>query len=186
MFVRESDFDTNGVLHLLGTRGRTVPYTNPQTTGRVIVTVSSLLAGPYNLDGVGGFIDHARPTAQNQNGNWTNNAAGSFVVVQLPLPLVATEYTVRHGNSAGYALRNWNLEGSNDGVDWVVLRQHVNDTTLTVAEYSTATWDVNNPDRLAFSRFRIITTGFDSSGTQYLSMAGLELYGRVPGGTVAV
>jgi hypothetical protein len=93
----ESDFDTNGVLFLLGTNGRTTAYVNPHTTGKVVVTSSSISTGT-----VEGFIGHA------PNGyNFTTNNAGSFVARQLPLPLAVTRYTFRsdqHG--VNYAQRN--------------------------------------------------------------------------------
>jgi hypothetical protein len=170
----ESDFDTNGVLFLLGTNGRTTAYVNPHTTGKVVVTSSSIGQGTAE-----GFIGHGRPP----NGyNYTTNEAGSFVALQLPLAVAVTRYTFRNdANGGAYALRNWNFEGSNDGVEWVVLRQHVNDTPLAARAFSTASWYVN-PDGLAFSHFRIHQTGVHSNGNHFLMMGGLELYGRVDGG----
>ena len=171
----ESDFDTNGVLFLLGTNGRTTAYVNPHTTGKVVVTSSSIGEGTLE-----GFIGHGRPPDDGYN--YTNNVAGSFVALQLPLPLAVTRYTFRSDRSgASYALRDWNFEGSNDGVEWVVLRQHVNDTSLPAHQFATASWDVN-PDGLAFSHFRVHQTGVNSGGHHFLMMAGLELYGRVGGG----
>jgi hypothetical protein len=171
----ESDFDTNGVLFLLGTNGRTTAYVNPHTTGKVVVTSSPITNGTLE-----GFSGHARPPGDGYN--FTTNVAGSFVALQLPLALAVTRYTFRKDAQGGcYALRNWNFEGSNDGVEWVVLRQHVNDQSLAAQQYATASWDVN-PDGLAFSHFRIHQTGVNSSGNHYLMMGGLELYGRVVGG----
>jgi len=167
----ESDFDTNGVLFLLGTNGRTTAYVNPHTTGKVVVTSSPIESGTLE-----GFIGHGHPLTHGGN-NYTNCVAGSFVALQLPLPLAVTRYTLGAYN----VLRNWNFEGSNDGVEWVVLHQHVNDQSLAAREFATASWDVN-PDGLAFSHFRIHQTGVNSSEQHYLMMGGLELYGRVGGG----
>mmetsp|Transcript_22165 Transcript_22165/g.57833 ORF Transcript_22165/g.57833 Transcript_22165/m.57833 type:complete len:549 (+) Transcript_22165:57-1703(+) len=169
-----SDFDENGLLYWLGTNGKTTAYTNPHTSGKVVVTPSSVESG-----GAAGFIEHA---ARGRT-CFTENTAlpGSSVVVQLPAPMVVTRYTLRHGYSHGtYMLGNWNLEGSEDGAEWVVLRQHLNDGSITGA-FDTASWDAN-PDGLAFSHFRIFATGPDSSGHNYLMMSGLELYGRAGGG----
>jgi hypothetical protein len=168
----ESDFDTNGVLFLLGTNGRTTAYVNPHTTGKVVVTSS-----PINAGALEGFIGHGRP--RGNGGNYTTNVAGSFVALQLPLAVAVTRYTLRHGQfGARHVLRNWNFEGSNDGVEWVVLRQHINDQSLAEQHYATASWDVN-PDGLAFLHFRIHQIGVNSSGYHHLMMAGLELYDRV-------
>jgi hypothetical protein len=171
----ESDFDTNGVLFLLGTNGRTTAYVNPHTTGKVVVTSSSIGEGTLE-----GFIEHGRPPGDVYN--YTNNVAGSFVALQLSLAVAVTRYTLRlDAQGARHVLRNWNFEGSNDGVEWVVLHQHVNDTSLAAREFATASWDVN-PDGLTFSHFRIHQTGVNASGKRYLIMGGLELYGRVGGG----
>ena len=165
----ESDFDTNGLLYWLGTNGRTTPYTNPHATGKVVVTPSSHYRGSTE-----GFIEHSHPTSS----VCTANVEGSFVTVQLPMPMVLHRYTLRHGyDDASWSLRSWNLEGSNDGTEWVVLRQHVGDTSLN-SGWATASWDAN-PDRLAFSHFRILLTGPHSSGSPSIDMAGLELYGQV-------
>jgi hypothetical protein len=156
----------------------TTEYVNPHTTRKVIVTASSLGGGYCTLEK---FIQHTPPGGREYNG--TNEAPGSWVAVQLAVAVALKRYDLRHGNNwGGHVLRNWNLEGSNDGVEWVVLRQHVNDTSLAEREHSTASWEVDNPDGLAFSRFRIIMTGPNSSGNHHLMMMGLELYGRVEGG----
>jgi hypothetical protein len=175
VFEYESDFDTNGLLFLLGTNGRTTAYVNPHTTGKVVVTSSPIANGTLE-----GFSGHARPPGDGYN--FTTHVAGSFVALQLPLPVAVTRYTLRHDRmGAHHVLRNWNFEGSNDGVEWVVLHQHVNDQSLAAQPYATASWDVN-PDGLVFSHFRIHQTGVNSDGAHHLMMAGLELYGRVGGG----
>lgn len=166
-----SDFDENGVLYWLGTNGRTTGYTNPQTSGKVVVNST-----PIGNGTVAGFIGHVLPP--DYTCNYTDNSAGAFVSVQLPMPMVITRYTLRHdGHDEDHVLRNWNFEGSTDGVEWVPLRQHVNDTSLAAQQFSTASWDAN-PDGLAFSHFRVIMTGGNSLGRFHLMMAGLELYGR--------
>ena len=168
----ESDFDQNGVLNWLGTNGRTTGYTNPCSSGKVIVTPSSVEGGSTPQ----GFIEHTSTGSK----SYTTNRAGSSVVVQLPVPVVVNRYTLRHGlNATNQILRSWNLEGSMDGTEWVVLRRHENDTSLNGA-LATASWDAN-PDGLAFSHFRIIMTGANFSANHYLMMSGLELYGRIGG-----
>jgi hypothetical protein len=172
-----SDFDTNGVLFLLGTNGRTAAYVNPHSTGKVVVTSSPISSGTLE-----GFIGHGRPPVTHGGSNYTTNVAGSFVALQLPLAVAVTRYTLRlDAQGARHVLRNWNFEGSNDGVEWVVLRQHVNDQSLAARKFATASWDVN-PDGLAFSHFRIHQTGVHLDGNHFLMMGGLELYGRVDGG----
>jgi hypothetical protein len=44
---------------------------------------------------------------------------------------VPTRYSLRHGNyTASTSLRCWVLEGSTNLLDWVVLREHSNDSSL--------------------------------------------------------
>ena len=171
-----SDFDQNGVLYWLGTNGRTTGYTNPHTSRKVVVSSTPQGFEPSTIEW---FIGHAIPPGEsNQGYMYTQNVAGAFVSVQLPAPMVITRYTLRHDAHGGSrVLRNWNFEGSTDGVEWVLLRQHVNDTSLAEQKHSTASWDVN-PNGLAFSHFRVIMTGAKASGSNHLMMAGLELYGR--------
>jgi E3 ubiquitin-protein ligase HECTD1 len=172
-----SDFDENGILNFLATNGGTTAYVNPHTTRRVIVTLSSK---HHSCATEGGFIGRSPPTGRPHHS--TTDAAGSWVAIQLPLPLILTMYTLRHGfPNTAHVLRNWNLEGSNDGVTWVVLRTHANDASLPAQAHSTASWDVDSGGR-AFARYRVHTTGTNSSGCHYLAMGGLELYGTVEGG----
>jgi hypothetical protein len=174
--VYHHDFDDNGILNYVATNGGTTAYVNPHTSGKVVVTPSSMSP---NYCTVEGFIGRSPPTTGG-GFNFTNNVAGSSVAIQLPLAVSVTRYTVRHGrvDQQHHVLRNWNFEGSNDGVEWVVLRQHANDQSLAARAHSTASWDVDNGDR-AFSRFRILATGPGSSGNNYLAVGGLELYGQV-------
>jgi hypothetical protein len=171
-----------GLFRWVGSNGGTTEYVNPHTTRKVIVTASSLSGGYIQPGTLEKFIQHTPPGGGEFN--CTKNKPGSCVAVQLATAVALKWYDLRHGNKfdSSHVLRNWNLEGSNDGVEWVVLRQHVNDTSLAETAHSTASWEVNNPDGLAFSRFRIIMTGPNSTGDHHLFMMGLELYGRVEGG----
>ena len=182
-FVYESDFDQNGVLYYLATDGGRAAYTNPHDSGKIVVTASSVEQGTLQ-----GFVQHPQG---GQRHNYTNDGANSWVGVQLPAGLAVTKYTLRTDKHGHFALRNWNLEGSNDGETWVVLRQHSNDTALAATPMSVASWDVAPhhagdggaaaPLRY-FTRFRVHMTGPNAYGSNYLMMAGLELYGLIQGG----
>ena len=181
VFEYASDFDTNGVLYWLGTDGGTTAYTNPHTSGKITVTPSSIGVGT-----AAGFIEHARV---GDRVNRTDNTAGSFVAVRLPVPLVVTRYTLRNDGNATYALRRWVLEGSEDGAEgsWVVLKTHAGDTALATTAMSAASWDVDPAASggRGFAHLRVRQTGKNAragnSGGDYLMMAGLELYGHVDG-----
>lgn len=101
--------------------------------------------------------------------------------------LVPHYYTIRHGgtylsincdpsgNSKADALRNWTLQGSNDGKNWVLLRRHVNETALN-SNFATASFEIPSCSQ-SFRHFRILQTGHNSSGNNFLSISGFELYG---------
>ena len=90
-------------------------------------------------------------------------------------------YSLRHGyTSAVCCLRNWVLEGKVDDSAtsaWVVLREHVNDTSIN-AVGGTCSWPVTNVgDNQCFRYIRIRMTGADSSKANHLMCSGIELYG---------
>lgn len=75
------------------------------------------------------------------------------------------------------------IQGSKNGVEWQALTTHSNETSLREPG-STATWPVEVPagETQGWRWFRIIMTGPNSSGSSnYLSLSGIELYGRVTG-----
>ena len=86
-------------------------------------------------------------------------------------------YCLRHGyNCANDVLRNWRLEGSNDGSAWSPLRVHNNDASLAKVQFSTASWSVEGVAE-SYQHFRILQTGKNSPGNDHLMCAGIELYG---------
>ena len=78
-------------------------------------------------------------------------------------------------------IRNWNLEGSNDGNDWTVIKKHTNDTALDGGTFETATWMVEENEY--FNQFRIFVTGKTGSNDWQLACSGIELYGNAFGET---
>ena len=94
-------------------------------------------------------------------------------------------YCLRHGWSNGYyRLRSWELQGrEGDSAGWVTLRKHTNDQALADEGFATAGWAVEG-GKGSFSQFRVLQTGPNSSGSNTLACAGLELYGTLlPGGS---
>lgn len=88
-----------------------------------------------------------------------------------------TAYTLRHYSSWDVeALRNWNMEGSNDGVNWTIISKHTNDSSLN-AKGATHTWAVQCKD--AYRIFRILQWGLNSNRHYYLCLSGFEIYGTV-------
>lgn len=168
VFVRESNFDKNGLLYFLGTQGLTQEtYINPHLAGHVQVTQNP----PYNNCPPEGFIEHTEKNVQ----MLTSSQEGSTLEIKLPAPIRVTEYTLRH-YGGNYALRNWVFEGSMNGTIWTELKQHVNDTSLS-GNNSTKSWTVQRSS-VAYTYFRLRTTGVNEHNNHYLYCAGLELYGQ--------
>ena len=93
--------------------------------------------------------------------------------------LVVNYYSLRHGDGDGsWRLQAWVLEGSNDGINWIVMMAHTNDDSLPDQGYSEAAWKVEGAAQ-ACRHFRIRMTGKNSSRSDHLHLAGIELYGRL-------
>jgi hypothetical protein len=182
-----ADFDESGVMFYCGTAGDTRAYRNPHGENKSCdVKVSSNTAR--------GNFDPAK-IVQRMPGQATKNSTGnnpsSYVEVSLPagVELQVDHYCLRHGQpTAQRRLRSWDLLGSANsgrfgGTQLTVLRAHTNDESLPAAQGAngaTASWAVEPGGW--FNTFRIQLTGQDSSESQYLSCAGIELYGflRLP------
>eukprot|EP01084_Bolivina_argentea_P024802 46171_1 len=82
-------------------------------------------------------------------------------------------------DNANAMLRHWNFEGSNDNKNWIVLKTHKNDTTLT-KEYQTHTFPVDNCNSF-YQYFRIKMTGKNGQKDWFLVCAGFEIYGYLTG-----
>ena len=108
--THESDFDTNGAMYYIGTKGGTCEYQNPQTTGAVTVTASSERGG--------GYADHRVVQHQHDGGqNTTENKPNSTMALALGggAKLEVASYCLRHRGDNSYGncrLRHWDLEAS--------------------------------------------------------------------------
>ena len=172
VFRFESAFDTNGILHYIGTRGGTVAYRNPHELGEVVSSSSSSVVG----GSAPRFVQHAHATPVMQ---FTDNTPQSWMAVDLGegRSLVVDHYCLRSDCFPGHKLRNWELQGSLDGQTWQTLRIHLSDTSLPLQAMRTAAWPVDAGAQ-AFRHFRIAQTGVNSFGIPHLMCAGIELYGR--------
>jgi hypothetical protein len=115
--------------------------------------------------------------------------------------LLPTCYSVRNRNSLSHILMNWHFEGSNDKTTWCILdrRIYLSDSmeyNMEVEEEHRAlnqkgkinTWGVDpqvfqEVGNHGFRYFRLVQVGKNSSGSEHLSLSGLELYGKATSGT---
>ncbi|KAF5405350.1 hypothetical protein PHET_01042 [Paragonimus heterotremus] len=140
-----------------------------------------------------------------------NSTAKPWIAVDLGLQLQPTAYSLAYLRQAEItssliAPRNWNLEASNDGVSWTILRSHVDDSSIQSLSGSRGTWKLHTStfkspyyvDTSLTERsqtcdnteaaeqqpkgwrfFKIQSTGPNSNGGRELALGGLEFYGTV-------
>ena len=187
VFKYEYDFDENGVLYYLGSMGKTAPYKNPYEIGQVKVFASSIGKGSLG-DFVGRHLVNLR----------TMNEENSYFGVDLGAEryLIPSSYSIRNRNSSGHVMLCWNLEGSNDKVNFEVLDTRIfanssnpkfnqkfeKERNLLKQPGCTSTWGISNKIRERFaSGFRyFILKQIDknSSGGYNMTISGFELYGE--------
>lgn len=134
----------------------------------------------------------------------SSDCVGAWLALDLGprVRLSPTELTLRHSSTQLRALRSFRLDGSNgeradsssyadppsrvvhepsDDADWTPLLDVVCDTRLGAEADSTATWRVPplEPPRAAYRFFRVVKTGADQRGREFLHLSGIECYGHV-------
>jgi hypothetical protein len=166
-------------------------------TGEVVAKMSSTWdysGGPYNLvqhphDGYTEVYTH--------EDDGPHRPGGSYPWMSIDLgkgrSLVPSYYCLRHGDKTGrkhgnFRLRSWDFEGSNDGINYTVIREHKNDDSMSNEGFGVTAWEVEAVNQ-AFRHFRIRMTGmnwwikkfpkYTANGcpAACLRCAGIELYG---------
>jgi len=166
--------DMHGLFYYLGSNGGASEYKNPCIDGVVSVRWSSVCIGEPLLF-VG--LQHRLDTS-----SYTGAKPASWMQVDLGqrYRFIPNRYALRDGidstrPSTNNVLRNWSLEGREAETDqWTVLRSHVNDTALT--HTLVVSWAIIDC-RKAFRFFRLLQTGPNSNGADYLLCSGFELWG---------
>jgi hypothetical protein len=83
-------------------------------------------------------------------------------------PLCPNYYSLSH-TSSGWSckIRNWDLEGSNDDVNWEILRSHREDDS--VKERCPVSWPIENVSKF-YRYFKIVHKGPNSDGSFCMGM----------------
>ena len=170
------DFDKNGVVYALapnsGKTSRVSSRSASASRTQIVATRSS--------DGEGNAMDLLENQVQTGTLSGTKDKEDSWWRVDLTEKylLYLTSYTLRHGRDKSLSvLLNWRLEGSVDGHEWTVLKNHEKDLGLRgLKPYCTCTWTIDGNSN-AFRYFRIVQTGINSSKKFGIFLSGIELYG---------
>ncbi|KAH3743188.1 K+ channel tetramerization subfamily protein [Pelomyxa schiedti] len=183
-----SDFDENGLLYWIGTKGKTGTWHNPHGLGEVEVTRSSG-DGADCCGLVPNFVGRTPAHLHTQNNSRT---PGEWFMVDFKEHCFCypTHYTIRaYGpNGDGSHPRNWQLQASTDGRAWMILDQQVDCTALSHFG-ETHTWPIapmagTDPAKtkekpLMFQYLRVVNIGPNARGLMVLCLSGIEVYATV-------
>jgi len=173
-FTFDHSFDQNGVLYWLGTNQGTERYVNPHLRGEVVADCSDLWGG-RSTAALARIVQN-QPSFQSKT--VTSGRANSWFAVDLGQgrAMVVDHYCIRHGfGDPGAAIRNWRLEGSHDGLGWVVLRRHVN-AAGPRGRNGAADFVVHDVTE-AYRHLRIIAEGDGGVYDSCFACSGMEFYG---------
>ena len=171
-FVYESDYDGNGVVYWVGTKyGTEKEWQNPWKRGLIKIKSTE-----WDYGGAEDMVanEACNTLSMNNFGAWVSIEFDNKLMIQ------PTKYTLSHYlYYDGCYLRSWVFEGSIDGAEWTVIRDHSDDESLN-GQGQSHSWDTPNAEQY-FNRFRVRMTGEDSDGRWYLAAHALEIYGFVRG-----
>ena len=189
VFKYTYDFDENGVLYYIGTLGKKQIYCNPHELNLVTAFASSLSKGEIS-DFVGRNLVNLR----------TENEEFSFFGVDLGQnrKLIPTAYSLRNRNSSTHVLLCWELEGSNDKINFEILDRRIfrsdnyemnkkleRERNLLIKPGCTSTWGISKKIREKFPEgfryFILKQIDKNSNGSYNLTNSGFELYGDAKG-----
>ena len=190
IFKYTYDFDENGALYYLGTKGKKYQYRNPHELNIVTAFASSISKGQIS-DFVGRNLVNLR----------TENEESSFLGVDLGenRTLVPTAYSIRNRNSSTHVMLCWNLEASNDKIHFEILDTRIfsneenpqihqrleRERNLLKEPGCTSTWGISKKIKEKFPEgfryFLIKQIDKNSNGSYNLTNSGFELYGEGKG-----
>ena len=164
------DFDNNGLVNFLATKCNTQQWQNPAQLGFISIRSSGLMHDSHPAHCVVGR-QSVRCVTKPLKHAW-------IIIDFNDYAIKPTRYTLRHYASWDTeALRNWRLEGSLDGENWTVIREHHNDESLRFKGQS-YTWLLRNINSY-YSMFRLFQFDKNSNNHYYLACSGFEIYGQV-------
>jgi len=175
------DGDHNGVCRHIGTRYGSQKWINPVVAGLLAVRASSPVARGTDPRALlsGAFL--RRNFAGPRRDSTTENGLESWWSLDLgPGHLLECNYYTLRADGSPDFLRNWALQGSEDGVTWSDLRCHEGDRTLNLpGQY--ASWPVGGAAATTayrYFRIRLIAPNGEAANPHRLCLSYIELYGN--------
>jgi hypothetical protein len=173
-------------LFYLGSLGKISSWRNPHEIGQIKVFASSIGKGKIS-DFVGRELVNLR----------TMNEPLSYFGVDLGEDrfLIPTAYSIRNRNSSSHVMLCWQLEGSNDKINFEVLDSRVfihsdpkinsqieKERIALKSPGCTSTWGVDQSVKSKFPHgfryFVLKQISKNSSGSYNLAVSGFEIYGK--------
>lgn len=183
-FTYVGDDDAAGLFYFLGRNKGIASWTNPHTAMYMTVILEDNIIGDPITDAytlVNRVADAAYASA-NFVGHWFAFDIG------VGNSLTISDYWMKQrSDTSTQAMRNWDLEGSNDvatsditGVNaatWTNLESRINDTTMPISTGSTGRYTVGGSPS-AYRFFRIISTGVNANPPDIaMQVCEFEMYG---------
>lgn len=174
-----SDGDANGIIYFIGADF------NPAGTFVNPILKSGIGVQRKGTTEAGTVVDY---TDRVSNSTHADNVAGNWVALDLGLNCSAlvNKYSLRARPAGDRAMRNWKLQGTNIAVNnsltelgssiWTDLDVRSGDTTMAASASAWGTYTVTGVTT-AYRRFRILSTGLNSSADNYLIFGEIEFYG---------
>ena len=85
-------------------------------------------------------------------------------------------YTLTHSQNWFGVIRDWCFEGSNTGKDWTIIKQHVDDKSLSIN--NSHTFQIENCEQY-YRHFRFYATGRQHHGHWEFTASCIEIYGNL-------
>jgi len=178
----KSTNDNHGLFYWMG-RGKIsvgTKWKNAVEANLVAISSSSNWNGtPLNPQCVGTGIS----TPPHAAIFWCDHGIGQWVQFDINpsninnFRLKPTHYAYGYSTTS-WLPRNWVFEAGNVGEPWTVLRNHADDQSFMANAVIVFACDPLPEDCKGFTLFRIRNTGVDSSGSNWLGLSSLELFGE--------
>jgi len=169
-------FDEAGLFSFIATCGGTKPYANPHSSGTVTASLSSFATDVTYSQA------HKLVGRANDGYCCTDNRKASYMIVDIGenRRLKPLYYCLKNDGLGMYhVLRNWELQGKVlEDDEWVTLKRHVADVSLTNTAYATAGWKIERSSSV-YRYFRIFQYDVNSYGAHNIMCCGIELYGML-------
>ncbi|CAF1203869.1 unnamed protein product, partial [Didymodactylos carnosus] len=183
-FSYVQDFDQNGILYWIGTNGRTVSdYSNPSTTGLVLVTCSETNCQPHH---VAELIAHHHANNNSDSDDGSGGGGGrpvTWLTIDLGLHVIPTHYTLRSSRGNIYtwlqSIKTLAFQVSKDSLQWTTLDAClITDVSSSPSTLNTTTWAISNVNINDTVGYRYVKIQ-QQQPKHAVSLAGFELYGHV-------